>query len=157
MAAHTPNADKTPWTALVTGGASGIGAATARKLASRGINVMIADMADEAGKQLADEIKAEFNVDAFFQHVDVSKESDIEAMIKAIVDRWGRLDYAANVAGICKDGGDMKDDESKVPTELIDKYAYRDPRLFHLLTRHPGPTKSTNVASNSPRDSKPSK
>lgn len=131
MAAHTPIADPTPWTAIVTGGASGIGAATARKLASRGINILIADVADETGQQLAGEIQAEFNVDAFNRHVDVSKETDIEEMIKAIVQKWGRLDYAANVAGICKDGGDMKDDESKVPTELIDRCVCPRTKLPH--------------------------
>ncbi|KAK4620114.1 Short-chain dehydrogenase [Fulvia fulva] len=136
MAAHTPIADPTPWTAIVTGGASGIGAATARKLASRGINILIADVADETGQQLAGEIQAEFNVDAFNRPVDVSKETDIEEMIKAIVQKWGRLDYAANVAGICKDGGDMKDDESKVPTELIDRTYEVNQRGIQLCQKH---------------------
>lgn len=137
MAAHTPIAGLRSCTALVTGGASGIGAATARKLASRGINVMIADVAAKAGEQLADDIKAEFKVDSFFRQVDVSKEAEIVAMVTAIVEKWGRLDYAANVAGICKDGGDLKDDESKVPTQLIDKYAppdlpFLNPKLKHI-------------------------
>ena len=89
---------------------------------------MIADVADDIGEKVAGDIRADFQVDAFFQHADVRKETDIQAMIQAIVDKWGRLDYAANVAGICKDGGDMKDDESRVPTDLIDKYA-----LFHIF------------------------
>ncbi|KAK5022357.1 hypothetical protein LTR13_011461 [Exophiala sideris] len=87
------------WTAVVTGGAAGIGAATVKKLASRGVNVLIADVQDELGNKLAAEIKSSFGVDAAFRHVDVSKEEEVQAMIKMVVDKWGRLDYAANVAG----------------------------------------------------------
>jgi NAD(P)-dependent dehydrogenase (short-subunit alcohol dehydrogenase family) len=56
-----------PWTAVVIGGASGIEAAVSRKLASRSINVLIADVNAKAGEKLAAEIKAEFHVDAVFQ------------------------------------------------------------------------------------------
>lgn len=111
----------TPYTALVTGGASGIGAATVRKLASRGINVLIADISQESGEKLAEQVKGEFKVDAFFHRVDVSKEEDVRAMVEAVVTRWGRLDYAANVAGICPDGNEKRDDESLVSTEMASK------------------------------------
>ncbi|OAL39674.1 hypothetical protein AYO20_01071 [Fonsecaea nubica] len=107
------------WTAVVTGGASGIGAATSKKLASRGINVLIADVQDDLGEKLAEEIKATFKVDALFLHVDVSKEEDVVAMVKAVVDRWGRLDYAANIAGFCR--GD-RDDEVGVSTQDVDSH-----------------------------------
>lgn len=111
---------KTPWTALVTGGASGIGAATARKLASRGINVLIADLSVESGTRLAEQLKQQFGVDAIFQETDVSKESDVKRMVDAAVQAWGRLDYAANVAGICPDGADLREDESLVSTDMVD-------------------------------------
>ncbi|KIW76452.1 hypothetical protein Z517_11198 [Fonsecaea pedrosoi CBS 271.37] len=108
-----------PWTAVVTGGASGIGAATSKKLASRGINVLIADIQDDLGEKLTEEIKATFKVDALFLHVDVSKEEDVVAMVKAVADRWGRLDYAANIAGFCR--GD-RDDEVGVSTQDVDSH-----------------------------------
>lgn len=116
---HTTSSEA-PFNALVTGGGRGIGAATVRKLASRGMNVLIADMAIE-GKQLAQQVKEEYNVDAIYQYVDVRREKDIEMMIKVMVQRWGRLDYAANVAGICPDSGELRDDEMKVPTDLVDR------------------------------------
>lgn len=119
-----------PFNALVTGGAGGIGAATARKLASRGMNVLIADVSEE-GVRVAEQIKEEYKVDVFYQHVDVRREEDISAMIKAIVERWGRLDYAANVAGICLDGAELLTDEMKVSTELFDRF------VLSFSTRNP--------------------
>lgn len=108
------------WTALVTGGASGIGEATARKLASRSINVLVADVNDAAGEKLADALKEEYAVDACYQHVDVSKEDDVKKMVEAVVERWGRLDYAANVAGICIDIPYVQD-EANCPMDVVQK------------------------------------
>ncbi|KAK4495988.1 hypothetical protein PRZ48_013256 [Zasmidium cellare] len=128
--------------ALVTGGSQGIGAATVRKLASRKMNVLIADMSIE-GKQLAQEIKDEYGVDAIYQYVDVRREEDIDMMIKTVVLKWGRLDYAANVAGVCLDEGEMRDDESKVSQEVLDRaealqMAIQEPRPIDLT---PSPAK----------------
>jgi len=106
-----------PWTAIVTGGASGIGAATAKKLASRGIWVLIADIQDVLGEKLAEEIRSTFKVEATFLHVDVSKEEDVVKMVKTVVDKWGRLDYAANIAGFCRED---RDNEGNVSTEEVD-------------------------------------
>jgi NAD(P)-dependent dehydrogenase (short-subunit alcohol dehydrogenase family) len=112
---------ETPWTAIVTGGASGIGAATVKKLASRGINVLIADVTASAGHDLAALVKADYGVDAIFKRVDVSNEDDVKAMVATAVEAWGRLDYAANVAGICPDGDTLRNDESLVSTAMVDK------------------------------------
>ncbi|KAK6380433.1 hypothetical protein LTS17_005623 [Exophiala oligosperma] len=87
-------------TAIVTGAGQGLGAALARKLASRGINVLVADLNETTGPQVAQELKGQFGVDAFFVRTDVSNEDDVKAMVKAAVDRWGRLDYACNNAAI---------------------------------------------------------
>lgn len=114
-----PNSSR-PWTALVTGGASGIGAATVRKLASRGINVLIADVSDGPGQKLAEQVSKEFNVEAVYQHVDVRNESEIEAMVKTVVEKWGRLDYACNAAGTNREGIEQKEDEMLVSGELLD-------------------------------------
>lgn len=116
-----------PWVAVVTGGAAGIGEATSRKLASRGINILVADVQDELGQQLVSELKSTFQVDAFYLHVDVSLENDVQAMIETAVKRWGRLDYAANVAGICRES---QFDESDVTVETFDKSV---PNELHLL------------------------
>ncbi|KIX06728.1 uncharacterized protein Z518_04704 [Rhinocladiella mackenziei CBS 650.93] len=107
------------WTAIVTGGASGIGAATSRKLASRGINVLVTDIQTELGEKMASELKSTFKVDAAFLRVDVSREEDVRAMVNTVVQKWGRLDYAANVAGFCKED---RYNEANVSTEEVDKH-----------------------------------
>jgi NAD(P)-dependent dehydrogenase (short-subunit alcohol dehydrogenase family) len=81
--------------AIVTGAASGIGAATARLFAAVGANVVVADMDDERGRAVADEIGKQ----AFFHHVDVSAENQVRAMIGVATDQWGRLDVLFNNAG----------------------------------------------------------
>jgi NAD(P)-dependent dehydrogenase (short-subunit alcohol dehydrogenase family) len=80
--------------AVVTGGGSGIGLASARRLASEGARVVIADVDDTTGKAAADEINGEF------VSADVTIESDVEALFQGAVDRFGRLDVAFNNAGI---------------------------------------------------------
>src|SRR5262249_57568032 len=81
-------------TMLITGGASGIGAACARRLAADGARVLIADVDRGAAEKLAAEIG---------QHAvraDVTRAGDIEAMLDAAWQRWGRLDVLFNNAGI---------------------------------------------------------
>jgi NAD(P)-dependent dehydrogenase (short-subunit alcohol dehydrogenase family) len=85
--------------ALITGGASGIGEATAIKFANEGAKVVISDIQEDKGKQLVDRIKQK-GADAIFIKADVSKEDEVRSMIKKIVDHYGRLDYAFNNAGI---------------------------------------------------------
>lgn len=82
--------------ALVTGGGSGIGAATARLLAARGAQVLVADVNEAAANGVADEIGAA--AAAFV--VDVADGSSVEAMVTFAVDRFGGLDWACNIAGI---------------------------------------------------------
>ncbi|KAH0829703.1 short-chain dehydrogenase/reductase SDR [Fonsecaea pedrosoi] len=118
---------ETGFSALVTGGASGIGAAVSRKLASRGINVLIADVQDELGEKLAQEIKSAFKVEAVYLHTDVSKEADIRNMIATVVKKFGRLDYAANVAGICEN---TQFEEHSITAETVDS-----PEVKSILIR----------------------
>jgi NAD(P)-dependent dehydrogenase (short-subunit alcohol dehydrogenase family) len=76
--------------ALVTGGAQGIGLATARLLAGRGYEVAIADLDAEAGRESG----------FFFVRCDVSKEPSVRACAGAVRKRLGRLDALVNNAGI---------------------------------------------------------
>src|SRR2546422_6778288 len=81
-------------TVLITGGASGIGAACARRLTADGARVLIADLDGGAAEKLATELG---------QHAvraDVTRGADIEAMLDAAWQRWGRLDVLFNNAGI---------------------------------------------------------
>ncbi len=85
--------------ALVTGGGSGIGRATALAFAGRGSSVVVADVAVEGGEKTASTIR-ESGGDAIFVRVDVSKASEVEAMVGKALETYGRLDYANNNAGI---------------------------------------------------------
>ena len=80
--------------ALVTGGASGIGAATARQLIGEGARVTIADLPDRGGADFAHSIGAAFHA------VDLAIPAAAEAMVEAVVGRCGRLDILINNAGI---------------------------------------------------------
>ncbi len=84
---------------LVTGGGSGIGRATALKLAREGAKVMIADYNSEGGERTVKTIK-EAGGDASFVGADVSIAHDVEAMVAATVKQYGRIDCAFNNAGI---------------------------------------------------------
>ena len=82
---------------LVTGGASGIGAATARLLAQRGATVFIGDLAGGNGEQIAAEIGGTFLT------LNVTSETDWSRAVQTILDRQGRLDVLVNAAGIVGD------------------------------------------------------
>lgn len=88
--------------ALVTGGATGIGKATALKLASQGISVIISGRRQELGDAAVVEIAAvaQGGAEVRFIQNDVSDEAAVKAMIDGIVAEFGRLDMAVNNAGI---------------------------------------------------------
>lgn len=83
-------------TAIVTGGANGIGAAIVRRLAAEGANVLIADREMEPARALA----AEIGPGVHSISVDVSQRSDVEAAVAESVSRFGRLDIMVANAGI---------------------------------------------------------
>ena len=84
---------------IVTGGGSGIGAATALRLARGGARITVADVADEAGTSVVEQIRAAGGR-AQHVHVDVSDPDQVEAMVAEAVSAYGRLDGASNNAGL---------------------------------------------------------
>ena len=82
-------------TAVITGGASGIGAASVRRFAAEGARVVIADLNRERGEALAGEL----GESAVFRSVDVTREDDVKGAIDEALKRWGRLDCIYNNAG----------------------------------------------------------
>jgi len=85
--------------ALVTGGSSGIGRATALLFAKEGAKVVVADVTVSGGEETVQMIKAAGG-DAIFVKADMAKAADVEAMIQKTVATYGRLDCAHNNAGI---------------------------------------------------------
>ena len=83
--------------ALVTGGASGIGRATALTFAREGAKLVVADMNDEGGHQTVHMI-TENGGDAIFVRTDVSQAVDVQALISKTVATYGELDCAHNNA-----------------------------------------------------------
>jgi meso-butanediol dehydrogenase / (S,S)-butanediol dehydrogenase / diacetyl reductase len=80
--------------AIVTGGASGIGAATVRRFVGEGARVVVADINEDAGEALARSLGAS----AAFRHTDVTALAEVEAAVAFAVQRWGGLDVIHNNA-----------------------------------------------------------
>jgi NAD(P)-dependent dehydrogenase (short-subunit alcohol dehydrogenase family) len=91
--------------AIITGGASGIGAATARLFVEEGANVMIADLQEEVALALADELGPQ----AKALRTNVAREDDIERLVRATVSRWGRVDILFNNAGFGGANGPLEE------------------------------------------------
>lgn len=89
--------------ACITGGASGLGEATVRLFHEEGACVVIADVADELGEEIATELGDR----VVFQHCDVIEESEIEAAVRLADDHFGGLDIMFNNAGIGGSGASI--------------------------------------------------
>jgi NAD(P)-dependent dehydrogenase (short-subunit alcohol dehydrogenase family) len=90
--------------AVVTGGAQGIGGATARRFARDGANVLIADIDERTAQVNRARIVTDGGV-AEVIRTDVAVTADVEAMVQEAVRRWGRLDYLINNAFSVAGGG----------------------------------------------------
>ena len=93
--------------AVITGAASGIGRASARRFAAEGARVCVVDLSDEAGEEVATE------VGGVYLHADVTDEGEVAAMYERAAARWGGIDVLFNNAGIAP-----PDDVSVLDTSL---------------------------------------
>ena len=93
--------------AVVTGGCSGIGLATVRRFAQEGARVVIGDLDDARGKEIASD------VEGLFVHCDVTSKDEVDALFRAAKDTYGSVDIAFNNAGISP-----PDDDSILETDL---------------------------------------
>jgi 3-oxoacyl-[acyl-carrier protein] reductase len=102
--------------AIVTGAASGFGEGIARRFAAEGAAVVVADISDNAGQAVAEDLKAG-GAEARFVRADVAKSGDVAAMIAAAEEAFGGVDILVNNAGVPQRAMPMLD----VPEETFDR------------------------------------
>jgi len=103
---------------LITGGAAGIGKATAEKFSQEGAKIVICDVDSEAGESQA----AKLGNGAVFYKVDVTNRDAVQAWVDDVVNRFGRVDVLVNNAGITRDGLFIKYKNG----ELVDQMSEKD-------------------------------
>ena len=103
--------------AIVTGGASGIGAETVRTFAAHGAAVVAADVQDELGEELINEVNAAGG-EAIYRTLDVTDENAWSNLVDEVVNKYKKLDILGNIAGV----------------------SGRDPQMRVQTTVTPGPT-----------------
>ncbi len=94
--------------AVITGGSSGIGAATARLFVQEGARVVIADILDEEGKKLVKELGGS----AIYHHCNVILEDEVQAAVNLAMEKFGKLDCMFNNAGIGGTGGPIEETDT---------------------------------------------
>ena len=119
---------------VVTGGASGIGKATAKQFASEGANIVIADI-NLDGQAVAEEIGQETQTEISFVQTDVSKAEDADRLIQETLRRHGQLDILHNNAGILVVG-----DVTTIPEAEWDRCISINLKSVYLVSRYAIPT-----------------
>lgn len=97
---------------LITGGAAGIGKATAERFAEDGAKVIICDLNVEAGKEVAKQIGGDF------YKVNVADRADVQAWINDVMAKYGRIDVLVNNAGVLRDGQLVKVKNGELVSEM---------------------------------------
>ena len=101
--------------AIITGGASGIGAATAKLFVSEGAKVVLVDLNEEKGKAFEAELKAQ-NAEALFVKANITSEEEVQNVFKEAVNTFGKVDVVFNNAGIGR----------VTPTEILEYSEWRN-------------------------------
>ena len=123
-------------TAIVTGGAKGIGRHYSLAFAAKGARVMIADISD--GKEIAEEIAAKHGANSVISAVaDVSDESSVKTLVAATMERFGRIDVLVNNAALFAPLQETKCTE--IDTDLWDKVMAVNLRGPFLMVKHVAP------------------
>ncbi len=142
--------DLTGKKALVTGGAVGIGRACAMALAGAGADVAIVDVDEKTGRKTADELKA-LGRDAVFVTCDVTSKAQVQGMVKAVVERFGRLDIGVNNAGIAILGADEELDQTAwdkvIAVNLTGVFLCAQAEAQQMIRQKPTGGKIINTAS----------
>ncbi|MBL7162108.1 MAG: glucose 1-dehydrogenase [Anaerolineales bacterium] len=100
---------------LITGGAAGIGKATAERFAEEGAKVVICDLDDGAGKQVAEAIGGEY------YNVNVTDRQAVQAWVDDVVEKHGRVDVLINNTGVLRDGLFVKVKEGELASQMSEE------------------------------------
>lgn len=100
---------------LITGGAAGIGKATAKRFAEEGAKVILCDLAEEAGKILAGEIGAEF------YRINVADRAEVQQWVDDVIVKHERIDVLVNNAGILRDGMLVKIKDGELVRQMAEE------------------------------------
>lgn len=114
---------------LITGGASGIGKATAEYFAKEGAKIVISDVQEELGNSVVANLNKNGDK-AIFIRTDISKLDEVKQMITKTVDHFGRLDIAINNAGI---GGDLMPTSEVEPSDWDRVIAVNQTGVFYCM------------------------
>lgn len=124
--------DFTEKTVIVTGAGGGIGEGYAKTFAERGMNVVIAELSEEGGQRVADEINASGG-QALFVKTDVGDEASAQACADATMEKYGAIDYLVNNAAIF---GNMRiDGYLNVDMDYLDKFMRINTHGCLIMTR----------------------
>jgi len=89
--------------AIITGAGSGLGQATAVRLAQEGVDIVVVDVSEKGGNETVEMVK-KLGVDSIFIKADVSKHEEVKNYVDKTVERFGKIDYFFNNAGISGSG-----------------------------------------------------
>ena len=90
-------------TAIITGAGSGLGQATAVRMAEDGINIVVVDVNEKGGNETVEMVK-KLGADSIFIKTDVSKAEEVKNYVDKTVEKFGKIDYFFNNAGISGSG-----------------------------------------------------
>lgn len=105
--------------ALITGGAAGIGKATAQVFAREGAIVAICDVSEELGNEVIKMLGA----DAQFNKVDVTNRAEVQQWVDGVVAKYGRVDILVNNAGITRDAQFVKVKDGELTSRQVGKWS----------------------------------
>ncbi|MEB1807554.1 MAG: SDR family oxidoreductase [Bacillaceae bacterium] len=117
--------------AVVTGGSSGIGRATALRLAEEGAKVVVSDVNEEAGKATVADIEAKGG-EAHFHKADVSNEEDVKALMASTFEQYGSIDVVFNNAGV----GNQQKKITEIETDEWDQVVNINLKGVYLGMKH---------------------